>query len=207
MHGAVHAIIADDIEAATFMMAACATRGDVLLEHVIPKHLDPVTAKLREAGAMVEENGDWIRVRATGRLKAVQVKTLPYPGFPTDAQQPMTALLATAEGTSVVTDTIWEARFKHVDELRRMGARIRVEGRTAIIEGVERLTGAPVRATDLRAAAALVVAGLAARATTVVTGVHHIDRGYPHFCRRLAALGARIARVPASEPTPAALSL
>lgn len=195
LRGAAHAIIADDIEAATFMMAACATYGDVLLENVIPKHLDPVTAKLREAGAEVEEDGDWVRVRAVRRLRAVQVKTLPYPGFPTDAQQPMTALLATAEGTSLVTDTIWESRFKHVDELRRMGARIRVEGRTAIVEGVERLTGAPVRATDLRAAAALVVAALGAENETLIAGVEHLERGYEDMEAKLRALGADVQRL------------
>lgn len=197
LRGASHAIIADDIEAATFMMAAAATGGDVTLENVIPKHLDPVTAKLREAGCQVEENGDWVRVRAPGRLRAVHVKTLPYPGFPTDAQQPMTALLAAAQGTSVVTDTVWESRFKHVDELRRMGARIKVEGRTAIIEGVERLSGAAVRATDLRAAAALVVAGLMADGETLIQGIEHLERGYEGCEAKLRALGADVQRVDA----------
>lgn len=206
LRGATHAIIADDIEAATFMMAAAATGGDVVLENVIPKHLDPVTAKLREAGCDVEEDGDWMRVRAGGRLRAVHVKTLPYPGFPTDAQQPMTALLATAEGTSVVTDTIWESRFKHVDELRRMGARIKVEGRTAIIEGVERLSGAVVRASDLRAAAALVVAGLTAAGETVIHGIEHLERGYEACEAKLRALGADVRRgesAPDQEAQPA----
>ncbi|MFO7246641.1 MAG: UDP-N-acetylglucosamine 1-carboxyvinyltransferase [Thermaerobacter sp.] len=195
LKGASHAIIPDEIEAATFMMAAVATRGDVVVENVIPKHLDPITAKLREAGAEIEENGDWIRVTCSRRPTAVTVKTLPYPGFPTDAQQPMTALLSIAEGTSVVTDTIWEARFKHVDELQRMGTRIRVEGRTAIIDGVERLSGTHVRATDLRAGAALVVAGLVAEGETVIGGVEHIERGYELIHEKLGQLGADIQRV------------
>lgn len=195
LEGATHAIIPDEIEAATFMMATVATRGDVVLENVIPKHLDPITAKLREAGAEIEENGDWIRVTCTRRPRAVNVKTLPYPGFPTDAQQPMTALLSIAEGTSVVTDTIWEARFKHVDELQRMGTRIRVEGRTAVIDGVERLSGTHVRATDLRAGAALVVAGLLAEGETVISGIEHIERGYEFMHEKFSALGADLHQV------------
>lgn len=195
LHGASHAIIPDEIEAATFMIAACATHGDVTVENVIPRHLAPVAAKLEEIGAAVETNGDAIRVYSNGaRPRAVQIITLPYPGFPTDAQQPMTALLALAEGTSVVTETIWEGRFKHVHELNRMGSRIRVDGRIAMIEGVPRLSGAPVHATDLRAAAALVVAGLVAEGQTEVAGIEHLDRGYDRPVEKLRGLGAWVRR-------------
>ncbi|MDQ7794587.1 MAG: UDP-N-acetylglucosamine 1-carboxyvinyltransferase [bacterium] len=194
LNGCTHSIIPDEIEAATYMIAAAATRGDVLVENVIPKHLDPVVAKLHEAGADIEEEGDVLRLKMNGRPRAVNVKTLPYPGFPTDAQQPMTVLLSLAEGTSIVTESIWESRFKHVDELKRMGTSIRVEGRTAIIEGVERLTGAPVRATDLRAGAALVVAALAAEGETEITGIELVDRGYERVLEKLNGLGADVAR-------------
>lgn len=196
LRGADHAIIPDEIEAATFMVAAVATRGDVVVENVIAKHLDPITAKLRETGADIEENGDWVRVRMAGRPKAVNVKTAAYPGFPTDAQQPITALLSTAEGTSMVTDTIWEARFKHVGELQRMGADIKVEGRTAIINGVERLSGAEVEATDLRAGAALLVAGLMAQGQTTVKGIELVERGYEGIEQKFRQLGAQLERLP-----------
>jgi len=196
LHGVEHAIIPDEIEAATLMLAAAGSGGDVTVQGVIPRHLEPIAAKLREAGVAVEEDGDAIRSAARGRLRAVSVKTLPYPGFPTDAQQPMTALLATAEGNSVVTESVWDGRFKHTEELKRMGARIRVEGRTAFIEGVPRLTGAPVTATDLRAGAALIVAGLGAEGTTEIHGSEHIDRGYEAIDAKLAALGAEIRRLP-----------
>lgn len=195
LHGCTHAIIPDDIEAATYMIAAAATGGDVLVANVIPKHLDPITAKLREAGVDVQEDGDCLRVRATGRLRAVDIKTLPYPGFPTDAQPPMTTLLSLAAGTSLVTESIWEGRFKHVEELNQMGTAIRVEGRTAIIEGVERLSGAVVRAKDLRAGAALIIAGLAADGVTEVSEVEHVYRGYERIDEKLRGLGARVERV------------
>jgi UDP-N-acetylglucosamine 1-carboxyvinyltransferase len=194
LHGCEHALIPDEIEAATYMMAVAATGGDALVENVVPRHLEPISAKLREAGAWVEENGDSVRVAAASRLRAVAVKTLPYPGFPTDAQQAMTALLSLADGTSTVTETVWEARFKQVDELERMGTRIRVEGRTAVIQGVERLFGAPVQATDLRAGGALAVAGLAAEGVTEVSGLEHVDRGYERFDEKLASLGADVRR-------------
>lgn len=195
LEGAEHTIIPDEIEAATYMIAAAGTQGDVILENVIPKHLEPISAKLREAGVLVEENGEWVRVRGCGRPQAVNIKTLPYPGFPTDAQQPMTVLMSVAQGTSVIIETIWDGRFKHVDELKRMGTNIRVEGRTAIIDGVERLSGAPVQATDLRAGAALVVAGLLAEGQTEVSGVGHIDRGYERLEEKLRSLGADIRRI------------
>ncbi len=197
MHGATHAVIPDEIEAATFMIAACATHGDVTIENVIPKHLAPVSAKLEEIGANVWENGDVVRVWSNGhRPKAVHITTLPYPGFPTDAQQPMTSLLSVAVGTSMITETIWEGRFKHIQELNRMGTRIKVEGRTAIIEGVPALSAAPIQATDLRAAAALVVAGLMAEGETEISGVEHIDRGYDKVVDKLRLLGARVRREP-----------
>ncbi|MEW6309163.1 MAG: UDP-N-acetylglucosamine 1-carboxyvinyltransferase [Bacillota bacterium] len=190
--GCTHAIIPDDIEAATYMMAAGITRGDVQIENIIPKHLDPISAKLREAGLEVEENGDWIRVRGVARPRALHLKTLPYPGFPTDAGPPMSVLLSLAEGTSVVTEWAHDGRHKHLEELTRMGANVRVEGRTAIIEGVKGLSGAPVRATDLRAGAALVLAGLAAEGLTEVSGMEHVFRGYDQMPEKLAKLGADI---------------
>ncbi len=194
LQGCTHAIIPDEIEAATYMIAGAATRGEVSVENVIPKHLDPVVAKLQEAGAEVEERGDVLSIRMDRRPRAVNVKTLPYPGFPTDVQQPITVLLSLAEGTSIVTESIWESRFKHVDELKRMGTNIRVEGRTAIIEGVDRLTGAPVRATDLRAGAALVIAALAAEGQTEISGIELVDRGYERATEKLIALGADVVR-------------
>ncbi len=197
LHGATHAIIPDEIEAATFMIAAAATHGDVTVENVIPRHLAPVSAKLEEIGANVWENGDVVRVWSNGvRPKAVHITTLPYPGFPTDAQQPMTSLLSVAVGTSMVTETIWEGRFKHVQELNRMGTHIKVEGRTAIIEGVPALSAAPVQATDLRAAAALVVAGLMAQGETEISGVEHLDRGYDNMVDKLGQLDASVRREP-----------
>jgi len=195
LRGVTHSVIPDEIEAATYMIAAAATGGDVIVENVIPKHLESVSAKLAETGATVEENGDYIQVLGNGRPRPVTVKTLPYPGFPTDAQQQMTALLTVATGTSLVTETIFEGRFKHVNELKRMGARILVEGRTAMVEGVDYLTGAAVSATDLRAGAALIVAGLLAEGETEIFGVHHIERGYERPVEKLMNLGACLRRV------------
>jgi UDP-N-acetylglucosamine 1-carboxyvinyltransferase len=193
-HGCQHAIIPDEIEAATYLIAAAGTGGDVTVDGVIPRHLEPVSAKLREAGAEVWEEGEAVRVRGPERPRAVHVMTLPYPGFPTDAQQPMTALLSRADGTSTVTETIWEDRFRFVEGLRRMGARIRVEGRTAVVEGVPRLHGAVVDGTDLRGAAALVLAGLFAEGETEVQHAEHLDRGYEAFASKLRALGAEVVR-------------
>ncbi|MCL6580175.1 MAG: UDP-N-acetylglucosamine 1-carboxyvinyltransferase [Firmicutes bacterium] len=190
--GADHALIPDEIEAATYMIAAAATGGDVTVENVIPKHLESVTAKLAETGATVEENGDSIRVVSTDRPRPVTVKTLPYPGFPTDAQQPITSLLSVASGTSIITETIFEGRFRHVDELKRMGSRITVEGRTAIVEGVDHLTGAEVTAPDLRGAAALVIAGLMARGDTRIHEIEHLERGYERPVEKLTSLGAEV---------------
>lgn len=192
LRGAAHAIIPDEIEAATYLMAGAGTGGRVTVENAIPRHLEPIVAKLREAGVEVEEVGESVTVRGNGRPRAVNVKTHPYPGFPTDAQQPMSAFLALARGTSIITENIWEGRFRHLEELKRMGTQARLEGRTAVIEGVERLTGAPVHATDLRAGAALVLAGLMAEGETVLTGLEHIERGYEDLVGKLRRLGADV---------------
>ncbi|HWR61859.1 MAG TPA: UDP-N-acetylglucosamine 1-carboxyvinyltransferase [Clostridia bacterium] len=193
--GCEHAIIPDMMEAGTYMIAAAATQGDVLIRNVIPTHLESVSAKLREMGIEVEENEDSIRVRTVTRPKAINLKTIPYPGFPTDLQQPMSVLLSISEGTGIITESIWEGRFKHVDELKRMGANIKVEGRIAIIEGINRLSGSPVHATDLRAGAAMVIAGLAAEGETEISNLKHIDRGYENMVEKLKSLGANITRV------------
>ncbi|MDO6354914.1 UDP-N-acetylglucosamine 1-carboxyvinyltransferase [Caloramator sp. CAR-1] len=195
LRGCDYSVIPDQIEAGTYMVAAAITKGDVLIKNVIPKHLESMTAKLIEMGVNVEEYEDSIRVSCDKRPKAVNIKTLPYPGFPTDIQQPFTTLLSVSEGRSIVTESIWEGRFKHVDELKRMGANIKVEGKIAIIDGIERLSGAEVMATDLRAGAALVIAGLAAEGTTTVTHVRHIDRGYEKIEEKLRKLGASIIRI------------
>ena len=189
-----YTIIPDRIEAGTYMVAAAMTGGDVFIENAISEHLKPVVAKLQEAGAEIEEDIAGIRVRANGRMKAIDLKTMPYPGFPTDMQAQFMALLAVAEGTSVVTETVFENRFMHVEELQRMGAQIRVDGRTATVEGGRTLTGAAVRATDLRAGAAMVLAGLVADGETRVGYIHHIDRGYDDLVAKLVALGADIRR-------------
>lgn len=194
LHGCKYSVVPDQIEAGTFMIAAVATRGDVVLKNVIPKHLDSISAKLIEMGAKVEEKDDSVRVYVDGPLKGINIKTAPYPGFPTDVQQPMCALLATVPGRSLIVETIWENRHKHVDELEKMGATISVEGRTAIIDGVNRLTGTLVNATDLRAGAALVIAGLMAEGETEITSIEHIDRGYPHIEAKFKKLGAQITR-------------
>lgn len=194
LHGATHTVIPDDIEAATLMIAAAISGGDVKVEGIITDHLAPVSAKLREAGVQVEENGEWLWVRAPDRPRAVGVTTLPYPGFPTDAQSQMTALLSLARGESHVTETLYEDRFRFAPELVRMGARIRVDGRTARVEGVDRLFGCAVEATDIRAGAALVLAGLAAEGTTVVLGADHVERGYENLAGQLRQLGAAIDR-------------
>ena len=189
-----YTIIPDRIEAGTYMVAAAMTGGDVFIENAISEHLKPVVAKLQEAGAEIEEDIAGIRVRANGRMKAIDLKTMPYPGFPTDMQAQFMALLAVAEGTSVVTETVFENRFMHVEELQRMGAQIRVDGRTATVEGGRTLAGAAVRATDLRAGAAMVLAGLVADGETRVGYIHHIDRGYDDLVAKLVALGADIRR-------------
>lgn len=199
LKGCSYSVIPDQIEAGTFMIAAAATHGKVTIENIIPKHLESISAKLIEMGAEVIEDGDSITVSSTRTLRGVNIKTQPYPGFPTDVQQPLTALLSVANGRSIVNESIWDSRFKHVDELKKMGASIKVEGRTAIIDGVDRLTGAVVKATDLRAGAAMVIAGLIAEGTTEVTDIEHIDRGYPNIESKFRSLGADIRRVSCSE--------
>jgi len=194
--GAMHHVIPDRIEAGTFMVAVAATGGDLTLENVIPEHVEAVTAKLRETGVEIEEGKADIRVVAARRPDAVDVKTLPYPGFPTDVQPQMMALLSVAEGTGIITETVFENRFTQAEELRRMGAVIRTEGRTAVVKGVRRLSGATVDATDLRSGAALVIAGLVADGVTSVDGVHHMDRGYEDLDGKLRSAGADIRRVP-----------
>lgn len=194
LRGCRHAIIPDRIEAGTYLIAAAATRGEVSVEQVIPRHLEPLTAKLREMGVRVREDDETVWVQGGSRYRAVDVKTAPYPGFPTDLQQPLTALLTQAEGVSVVTENIYSARFKQVPELARMGARIRVAGTTAIVEGSTPLYGTSVTATDLRAGASLVIAGLAAEGETEIAGVGYIDRGYERLEEKLRSLGAEIWR-------------
>lgn len=194
LHAATHSVIPDDMEAATYMMAACATQGDVIIRGVITKHLEPITAKLKEAGAIIEENGDWVRVVGPERPEPVSVKTLPYPGFPTDAQQPLTAVLTRARGVSLIQESMYDNRLGYVNELIKMGAKIKVEGRTAIVEGVPELFGAPLRVNDLRAGASLLIAALSARGMSEIYDVEIIDRGYERFEHKFAGLGARIKR-------------
>ena len=195
LHATEYSIIPDQIEAGTFMFAAAATRGDVIVKNVIPKHLEATTAKLVEIGCQVEEFDDAVRVVATKRLNNTNVKTLPYPGYPTDIQPQIGVALAIAKGTIIVTESIFENRFKYVDELIRMGADIKVEGNTAVIYGTEKLMGARVSAPDLRAGAALVIAGLAAEGITIVDDIVYIQRGYENFEQKLRGLGAEIERV------------
>ena len=199
MHGTNYSIIPDQIEAGTYMVAAAATGGDVLIRNVIPKHLESITDKLRKAGAVVEEFDDSIRVCRTGDLMPLKIKTMPHPGFPTDMQPQMATMLCCAGGTSIVSEGVWDNRFKYVDELRKMGANIQVDGKVAVIEGVERLTGAPVRALDLRAGAAMLIAGLMADGRTEVEDIHHIERGYSDLVEKLNRLGAEIRKVPCTE--------
>lgn len=201
LRGGEYRIPADRVQAGTFLLAAAVTRGDVTVRDVLPEHQAPVISKLKEAGAHVEQGPDWIRVKGDRYLQAVSVKTMPYPGFPTDIQQPMAAVLATAHGLSTVEETIYESRIGHINELNRMGAKIRLEGRTSVITGVDHLQGAVVEASDLRAGAALVIAGLAARGQTIVKAVQHIDRGYEDFEESLNSLGASVTRIRAEDAT------
>jgi UDP-N-acetylglucosamine 1-carboxyvinyltransferase len=195
MHGCRHSIIPDRIEAGTYMILAASMGQQVLLDNVIPLHLESLIAKLREMGVFIETKDDQVLIyRGKDPLKSVDIKTLVYPGFPTDLQQPFTSLLTSSEGTSIVTDTIYSARFKHIDELRRMGANVKVEGRSAIINGPAKLEGAKVKASDLRAGAALVVAGLIAEGVTEISGLEHIDRGYESLVDKLKGLGAKVWR-------------
>lgn len=199
LHGAEHTIIPDRVEAGTFMVAAAVTGGDVLIENVVCEHLRPVTAKLREMGVEITEDDNTIRVIGPDKLKATDIKTLPHPGFPTDMQSQMMVAMMQAEGTSILTETVFENRFMHVEEFRRMNAHIKIEGRSVIIEGMNQLQGAQVQATDLRAAAALILAGLCAEGMTEVTELRHLDRGYVDFAGKLKQLGANIKRMNTKE--------
>jgi UDP-N-acetylglucosamine 1-carboxyvinyltransferase len=196
LHTTTYAVIPDQIETGTLMIAAAATGGDVTINGCIPTHMDALSAKLLEMGVKVMDYDDAIRVRSIEQRRAINIKTQVYPGFPTDLQQPMSALLTTVKGTSIVQETIFEQRLRHLDEIRRMGAHVRVMDRTAIIEGVPELYGAPVTATDLRAGAALIIAGLMARGVTEIYEPGYIDRGYEHIEDKLRSLGAVIHREP-----------
>lgn len=194
LHGGEYQVIGDRIEAGTYLVAVAAAGGDVTVGPVLPEHLKPLLAKLREAGGEVEVMGDAVRMRQVGRLRPIDVKTLPHPGFPTDLQAPLMAALSLAEGTSVMTETVFENRFMHVAEMRRMGADIKIEGRTAMVTGVSHLTGANLHATDLRAAAALVIAALAAEGQSTIADAYHLDRGYAALEEKFASIGADIER-------------
>ena len=202
LHGCTYSIIPDQIEAGSYMVAAAATGGDVLIKNVTPKHLEPITAKLRRAGAEVEEFDDAVRVRRTGDILPLKINTMPHPGFPTDMQPLMGVLLSVAKGTSTVTESVWDNRFRYVDELRKMGASVQVDGQVAVFEGVEKLSPAPLRASDLRAGAAMVVAALMADGTSEIEEIGHIERGYENIVEKLRGLGADISKV---ERMPAAL--
>ena len=202
MHGCTYSFIPDQIEAGTYMVAAAATGGDVLIKNVTPKHLEPITAKLRRCGAEVQEFDDAVRVTRTGDILPTKINTMPHPGFPTDMQPQMGVLLSVAKGTSTITEGIWDNRFRYVDELRKMGANIQVDGQVAVIEGVERLQPAPLRASDLRAGAAMVIAALMAGGTSEIEEIGHIERGYENIVEKLRGLGADIRKV---ERVPAAL--
>ena len=199
LHGGTYAIIPDQIEAGTYMAAVAACGGQVLVRGIIPKHMDCITAKLQEMGVQVEEQDDTLLVRRAGKLRRTNVKTLPYPGFPTDMQPQITVALCLAEGTSMVTEGVWDNRYRYVGELTRMGAQIRVEGRTAVVEGVDHLTAASVQAYDLRAGAAMVIAALAADGVSEVSNVHYIERGYEDIIGKLRGIGAKIDSVECEE--------
>ncbi len=195
MYGTTYSIIPDQIEAGTYMAAAAATGGDIVVKNVIPKHLESITAKLQEMGVDVEEYDDAVRVFRQRPLVHCNVKTMPHPGFPTDMQPQIGILLSLAEGTSILTEDVWGSRFRYIDELRRMGAMVQVDGKTAVFQGVDHLTAAPVRAVDLRAGAAMVIAALAASGTTEIEDIHHIERGYENLVEKLRAIGADIVRL------------
>jgi UDP-N-acetylglucosamine 1-carboxyvinyltransferase len=202
LHGGFYSIIPDQIEAGTYVAAVAGTGGEILIKNVIPKHLECITAKFQEMGIYIEERGDAVLVGRDKPLKNANVKTMFYPGFPTDMQPQITAVLCQAEGTSIITEEVYKDsnRFKYVEELKKMGAHIHVDGRIAIVQGVEKLTGAPVKACDLRAGAAMVIAGLCAQGRTDIEDIYHIERGYENIVSKLRGLGASIARVKVSSP-------
>jgi len=199
MNGGFYSIIPDQIEAGTYLAAVAGAGGEVVVKNVIPKHLECITAKLEEMGAEIEERGDAVLVRRTRPLRSTNVKTMPYPGFPTDMQPQITTLLAMAQGTSMVTEDVWDDRFRYVSQLSRMGANIHVDGKIAVIQGVEQLKAAPVKACDLRAGAAMVIAGLCAEGSTRIEDVHYIERGYENIVEKLRGVGADIVCV-SSDP-------
>lgn len=201
LRGGSYSIIPDQIEAGTYMAAVAATGGEVLIKNIIPKHLDCISAKLIEMGVEIEEQDDNLLVRRTGALKRTNVKTLPYPGFPTDMQPQIVAVLCLAEGTSVVTESVWDNRYRYVDELKRLGAHIQVDGKVAVVEGIDHFDSAPIQACDLRAGAAMVIVALAARGTTEVSCVNYIERGYEDIVGKLRALGANIRVEEVSDDT------
>ncbi len=201
LHGTTYSIIPDQIEAGTYMVAAAITGGNVLIKNITPKHLESIIAKLVETGVAVEQYDDSLRVISNGRPRKCNVITLPHPGFPTDMQPQMAVLLSVAEGTSIITDSVWDNRFRYVDQLTKMGAQIQVDGRVAVITGVEKLKGAPVMATDLRAGAAMIIAGLFAEGVTEIENIEYIDRGYANVVEKLNAVGADIKRVKILNPT------
>lgn len=200
LSGTNYSIIPDQIEAGTYLTIAAATAGDITIENITPKHLESITAKLKEIGVEIYEYGDSIRAKGNKELKKCNVKTMPHPGFPTDMQPQITALLSKAQGTSIVNESVWDNRFRYIEELRRMGANISVDGRLAVIEGVNELIGAPVKATDLRAGAALVIAGLCAKGTTIIEDIKHIERGYENIVEKLQSVGAEISKVTEINP-------
>ena len=202
LHGGTYAIIPDQIEAGTYMAAVAATGGQVLVRGIIPKHMDCITAKLQEMGVEVEEQDDTLLVRRAGKLMRTNVKTLPYPGFPTDMQPQITTVLSLAEGTSIVTEGVWDNRYRYVGELTRMGAQIRVDGRTAVVEGVKTLHGAAVQAYDLRAGAAMLIAALAADGVSEISNVQYIERGYEDIIAKLRGIGAAIECVSCDDSIP-----
>lgn len=201
LNGTTYSIIPDQIEAGTYMAAVACAGGDVMINNVIPKHLESITAKMREMGVIIEEYDESVRVISNERLRKCIVKTTPHPGFPTDMQPQIAAILTMADGTSIVNEAVWDNRFKYVDQLRRMGAEIAVDGKIAVIEGVERLKGAPVKATDLRAGAAMIIAALGAEGTTQIEDIRHIERGYENVVEKFALIGADIKRVHIEDPT------
>lgn len=200
LRGGSYSIIPDQIEAGTYMAAVAATGGSVLIKNVIPKHLECISSKLREMGVRVTDQGDAVLVESTGRLKKAKVKTMPYPGFPTDMQPQIAVCMALAQGTSVITESVWDNRFRYIGELRRMGANVQVDGKIAVIEGTQKLRGCPVKACDLRAGAAMVIAGLAAEGTTTISDIKYVERGYENIVEKLQNLGADFVRVEAPEP-------
>ncbi len=200
LRGGHYSIIPDQIEAGTYMAAAAATGGRVLIQNVIPKHLECISSKLREMGVKITDQGDAVLVEAPQRLKKAKVKTMPYPGFPTDMQPQIAVCMALAEGTSVVTEGVWDNRFRYIGELKRMGANVQVDGKIAVIEGTEKLRGCPVKACDLRAGAAMVIAGLAAEGTTTISDIKYVERGYENIVEKLQELGADFSRVETPEP-------